>query len=361
MKLIKFDGHVIDEKSKPFVIAEIGVNHYDIAIKERIEPLDAAKKMVAVAAESGADAVKFQTYKAEKLASRYSPAYWDTSKEMTKSQYELFKKFDSFGEPDFLELARFSKEKNVVFMSTPFDFEAVDMLDPLMPVFKISSSDITNIPLIRHIASKQKPIFLSTGASTIAEIEEAIKIIEYEGNDRIIIMHCVLNYPTAYKDANLGMIIHLKKHFPGNLIGYSDHTLPDSNMAVLTTAVCFGASVIEKHFTLDKNLPGNDHYHAMDSGDLNKFIRQLAFIKEITGLRKKKPVDSEIQARIFARRSLVAKNYIPEGRIITEDMLTFKRPGTGISPNKIGTVIGKKVKRNIFEDEIITEDDLLND
>jgi sialic acid synthase SpsE len=353
MKSIEFDQYVINERSKPFVIAEIGVNYYDIAKKEQIDPLTAAKKMITAAADAGTDAVKFQTYKAEKLASRYSPAYWDTSKERTQSQYELFKKFDSFGEDEYRELARFSRGQKVVFLSTPFDFEAVDILADLMPIFKISSSDITNTPFIRYIARKQKPVFLSTGASTIAEIDEAIKTIEQEGNDRIVILHCILNYPTAYKDANLGMISHLKELYPGYPIGYSDHTLPDPHMSVLTTAANLGARVIEKHFTLDKSLPGNDHYHAMDPEDLRQFIQNLAFIQEITGEIEKRPLESEMPSRMYARRSIVAKRGIPKGARITEDMITFKRPGTGIEPSKLGNIIGKVALDTIKEDEII--------
>lgn len=353
MQPIEFDRYVINERSRPFVIAEVGVNYYDIAKQEQIDPLTAAKKMITAAADAGADAVKFQTYKAETLASRYSPAYWDTSKERTQSQYELFKKFDSFGEDEYRELARFSRGQKVVFLSTPFDFEAVDILDYLMPIFKISSSDITYTPFIRYIARKQKPVFLSTGASTIAEIDEAIKTIEQEGNDRIVILHCILNYPTAYKDANLGMISHLKEVYPDYPIGYSDHTLPDPHMSVLTTAVNLGARVIEKHFTLDKSLSGNDHYHAMDPEDLKRFIRNLAFIQEMTGETEKRPLESEMPARVYARRSIVAKRGIPKGARITEDMVTFKRPGTGIEPSKLGNIIGKVALDTIKEDEII--------
>lgn len=359
MKPVKFDRYTIEERSRPFVIAEIGVNYYDIAQKEQIDPLDAAKMMVTAAADAGADAVKFQTYKAENLASRCSPAYWDTSKEKTRSQYEFFKKFDSFGEDEYRELAHFSREQEVVFLSTPFDFEAADMLDDLMPIFKVSSSDITNTPFIRYIARKQKPVFLSTGASTIVEIDEAIKTIEQEGNDRIVVMHCILNYPTAYKDANLGMISHLRRVYPGYPVGYSDHTLPDPQMSVLTTAVILGAQVIEKHFTLDKTLPGNDHYHAMDPDDLRLFVKNLQFIQEITGETEKRPLESEMPARLYARRSIVAKREIPKGTLITEDMITFKRPGTGIEPSKAGSVIGRVALDTIREDEIIVPEKIL--
>ena len=353
MKSVKLNNKTISEKSKPFIIAEVGVNYYDIAKKENIEPIEAAKLMVKEAANVGADAIKFQTYKAEKLVSKYSPAYWDTTKESTKSQYELFKKYNKFGEEEYRELAKYAKEKKIIFMSTPFDEEAVDFLDTLMPVFKISSSDITNIPFIKYIAKKQKPIFLSTGASTIEEIKDAVNVIEKQGNNQIVIMHCILNYPTKYEDANLGMIKHLKKVFPDYLVGYSDHTLPDSSMLVLTTAILLGAKVIEKHFTLDKSLPGNDHYHSMDLEDLRRFIDNLELLEKIIGKEIKEPLESESSARKYARRSIVAKIDIPEDTLITGDMITFKRPGTGISPKFLDKIIGKKAKRDIKKDAII--------
>ncbi len=354
MKKIKINNKIISENSPPFIVAEAGVNYYDIAEKESIEPIEAAKLMIEKAAEAGADAIKFQSYKADKIASKYSPAYWDTSKEATKSQYELFKKYDRFGEDEYSELARYAKNKNIVFMSTPFDKEAVDYLDKLMPVFKISSSDITNIPFIKYIARKKKPIFLSTGASTIEEIREAVDSIKKEGNDEVVILHCILNYPTQYENANLAMIKHIQK----NLVGYSDHTLPDDCMLVLTTAVLLGAKVVEKHFTLDKSLPGNDHYHSMDPVDLKKFVENIKLIQKIMGKEEKKPLESELISIKYARRSIVADVDIPKGTVLTENMLTFKRPGTGISPKFIDSVIGKKTKRAIKKDEIIKWEDI---
>ena len=357
-KSIKINSKTILETSKPFIIAEAGVNYYDIAKKKNIPPTDAAKLMIKDAANAGADAIKFQTYKAEKIASRYSPTYWDPSKESTKSQYELFKKYDKLGEEEYKELARYAKEKNIIFISTPFDKEAVDFLDALMPVFKISSSDITNIPFIKYIAKKQKPIFLSTGASTIDEIKEAVSTIENEGVNQIVIMHCILNYPTKYEDANLGMIKHIKKVFPDYLVGYSDHTLPDSSMLVLTTAVLLGAKVIEKHFTLDKSLKGNDHYHSMDPEDLRRLVDNLELLEKIIGKEIKQPLESESSARKYARRSIVAKIDISGDTIITEDMITFKRPGTGISPKFLEKVIGKKAIRDIGKDKVIEWKDI---
>jgi N-acetylneuraminate synthase len=358
MKEIRVQEKVIAEDRRPFVIADAGVNYYDIARKNGIDPIEAAKLMIREAARAGADAIKFQTYKAEKIASKFSPAYWDTSKETTKSQFELFKKFDMFDEEDYEELARYAEKNNIIFMSTPFDHDAVEFLDKLMPAFKISSSDITNVPMIKLIAQKGKPIFLSTGASDIHEIGDAVRTIENEGNDKIVVMHCILNYPTKYEDANLGMIKHLKTLFPKYLVGYSDHTAPDKNMTVITTAIMLGAMVIEKHFTLDKTLPGNDHYHAMDPDDLRKIVENINLLEKIIGKETKTRIGSEEISKAYARRSIVAKIDIAKDAIIEENMLICKRPGTGINPKFLDRVIGKRAKRGIKEDEILKMEDL---
>lgn len=339
---------------EPFLIAEIGVNYYDIAIKENISNMEAAKLMVKKAKDAGCNAVKFQSYKADKIASKNSPAYWDTNEEPTKSQYELFKKFDSFGKEEYKELANYCKEIEIMFLSTPFDFDSIDYLDEFMEVYKISSSDLTNLPFIKKIAKKEKPIIISTGASTIEEIKVAISTIENEGNKNIGIMHCVLSYPTDYNDVNLLMIKNLKDLYPNYDIGYSDHTKPDENMLVLTTAYLYGATILEKHYTLDKTLKGNDHYHGMDPEDIATFKKNIKFIKKINGQYDKIPLDCESESRKQARRSIIAKQNIAIGETITEDILTYKRPGTGISPSEIVNVLGKKAKVAIKEDDLIS-------
>ena len=340
-------------KKYPFLIAEIGVNYYDIAEKEGISNMDAAKLMIDEAIACGVDAVKFQSYKAEKIASKNSPAYWDLSEEPTTTQYELFKKFDKFNPEDYKKLADYCKDNGIMFLSTPFDFESADYLDEFMDIYKISSSDLTNIPFIKHIASKNKPILLSTGASTLKEIKQAVDAIEEVSNSEIAIMHCILSYPTSYEDANLLMIKDLVKNFPNYEIGYSDHTKPDSNMMVLTTAVNYGANIIEKHFTLDKSLNGNDHYHAMAPEDVYKFQENIKFISKINGMKNKQPIISESPARKEARRSIVASKNIKKGEIITENHLTYKRPGTGIYPSQTNQIIGKKAKIDILEDTLL--------
>lgn len=335
-------------KDDVYLIAEAGVNHEgDITV---------AKEMVRQAALAGADAIKFQTYKAEKLAVKKSPAYWNTKKETSLSQYELFRKFDSFGEKEYIELATACREVNIDFLSTPFDIDAANFLNPLSDAFKIASADINNYPLLKHIAKFNKPIILSTGASTLGEIEEAVKTIKEQGNNLIALLHCILSYPTDYENANLNMIEHLLNTFPDRVIGYSDHTLPDPSMLVLTTAYMKGAKIIEKHFTLTKFKTGNDHYHAMNPDDIIKFNNNLKLLKQIGGLYYKQPVDIESAAIQYARRSLVANKKIIKNTVITEDMLTWKRPGTGISPNFIDKVIGMISIKDIEEDEIIQWD-----
>lgn len=338
---------------KPFLIAEIGVNFYDIAKKEGISDMDAAKLMISESKRCGVDAVKFQSYKADNIASRNSPAYWDLSEEPTTSQFELFKKFDKFGAEEFRELAEYCQSVGIMFLSTPFDFESVDYLDEFMSVYKISSSDLTNIPFIKYIASKNKPILLSTGASTLVEIKQAVDAIEEVSTVDIAIMHSIFSYPTSYEDANLLMIKNLEEYFPDYEIGYSDHTKPDENMVVLTTAYNYGATIIEKHFTLDKTLQGNDHYHAMDSQDVAKFLDNVRFLAKINGMKNKQPLICESSARREARRSIVASRDIKKGEEISDDDITFKRPGTGIYPSKIDEVIGKVAKEDIPEDTLL--------
>lgn len=336
------------------LMAEIGVNYYDIAAKLHITSMEAAKLMVLSAHNAGVHAVKFQTYKAETLASRNSPAYWDTTEESTTSQYALFKKFDSFGKDEYQELSSFCDSIGIEFCSTPFDFESADYLYDMMNVYKISSSDLTNLPFIKHMAQKQKPILLSVGASNIDEIKRAVQTIQQNNNQPVCLLHCVLEYPTPYEHANLMKIATLKKEFPDLYIGYSDHTKPDTDYDVVKMAYLLGADLVEKHFTLDKSLPGNDHYHAMDEKDAENIIKGVEFLQLIRGNGELSCLESEQSARENARRSIVAKCDIPAGTVLTEEMLTFKRPGTGISPMEIEYVVGQTAVCDIAEDDILT-------
>ena len=331
--------------AQPYVIAEAGVNHEG--------SMDLAKRLIDEAQEGGADAVKFQSYKAHTIAARHSPSYWDLSEEPTTSQFELFKKYDRFWKTEFEELRQHCDARGIEFLSTPFDVESATFLDDLMDVYKVSSSDITNKPFIELICSFRKPLILSTGASDVAEIDEALGWIEATGNP-VALLHCVLNYPTEDRNANLGMIVDLRRRFPGRWIGYSDHTRP-ADMRSLQIAGLLGAVILEKHFTHDKSLPGNDHYHAMDRTDLRTFREQMARDLELVGSYEKRSLPSEASARDHARRSLVARRRIPKGKRIEADDLTWKRPASGVSPRRIDEVVGREATVDIEEDVLLRE------
>jgi N-acetylneuraminate synthase len=341
------------EKKGRYIIAEIGVNYYDIARVNDISPFDAAKLMIAEAAGAGVDAVKFQSYKASTLASKNSPAYWDTSEESTTSQYELFKKFDAFGQQEYEALAHYTAGVGVDFLSTPFDFESADYLDGLMPAYKISSSDLTNLPFISHIAQKGKPILLSVGAADQGEMMRAVETIKRDNEQPLALLHCVLEYPTPYEHANLARIPTLQREFPGCAIGYSDHTKPDDDMSVVMAAYILGARIIEKHFTLDKTLKGNDHYHAMDPLDMHHLLAGITAADTILGNPSLDHSPYEASARSNARRSIVATRDIGRGERIEKEALTFKRPGTGISPSELDTVVGAVAMEDIPADAVI--------
>ena len=249
---------------KPYIIAEMGVNFYDTAKEMDITPLDAAKLYIDEAAKAGVDCAKFQSYKATTIVSKNSPAYWDLEKEPTKTQYELFKKYDSFGQTEYQILCDYAHSKGMDFTSTPFDYTSADYLYDMVDFYKISSSDLSNLPFIHYIGAKGKPVYMSVGAAYLSEVDEAVRELKSAGCSDIVIFHCVLSYPTDPSNANLQVITTLKKDFPDVRVGFSDHVAPDDTMMTLAVAYMLGAEVIEKHFTLDKTLPGNDHYHSMD-------------------------------------------------------------------------------------------------
>lgn len=342
--------------NKPYMIAEAGVNYYDTARKNGHTALEEAKYYAKRAKESGIDAIKFQTYKADTIVSKNSPAYWDTTKEKTKTQYELFQKYDSFGEREYAEISDYCKSIGIDFMSTPFDDRSADYLAEMVNVYKISSSDLTNHPFLRRIAKKGKPIYLSVGASYLSEVEESARVIMDAGCPELVLLHCVLSYPCKNKDANLGVIRTLKRIFPEFRIGYSDHTLPDPSMSILTTAYLLGAEVIEKHFTLDKSLPGNDHYHAGDPQDFEKAVSNFRLINTVMGSDKKTVYPCEEIPRREARRSLVLTRNMKAGEVITQADIMAKRPGTGISPRMMQIVIGRKLAMDCPEDTVLTWD-----
>jgi len=351
MAEVQLGSRVISEHSRPYVIAEIGVNHEG--------SVDLAKRLIDGAQAAGADAAKFQTYKAESLASRDSPPYWDLNSEPTASQFQLFKKYDGFGAREFEALARHCESVGIQFVSTPFDDYSADFLDPLMPFYKVASADITNIPLLRHVASKNKPVLLSTGAATLPEIDLAVACLRESGSAEVVLLHCVLNYPTRDLDAHLRMILGLRHAYPDLIIGYSDHTIPDEEMTALCTAFLLGARVIEKHFTHDRSLPGNDHYHAMDESGLKRFLERVGRIEDLLGPTSlKTALPSEAPARRNARRSLVLRRDLEEDHVLTPADIIPKRPATGISPVFWDDVVGRRIRQALAEDHVLSWRDL---
>ncbi len=344
MKEINFGGRLIGDGLPCFVIAEAGVNHNG--------DIELGKELIRKAKAAGADAIKFQSYKAGKLSTRNAPRYWVEASDPGGSQYETFAKLDSFGFEDHRILFSYAKEIGLLCFSAPFDDEAVDMLDTLgVPGFKIASADLTNHPLIEKVAAKNKPVLLSTGLATIPEIEEAVSVLEAQKNEQIVLLHCTLQYPCDAVNANLRMMLHMKEAFPEIPIGLSDHTL---GIAVPQAAVALGAVVVEKHYTVDKTLPGSpDHHLSVDHNDLRDMVDGIRTIEQAMGQYEKGPVDAETQAHRYARRSIVAAVDIPKGTAITREMLTFKRPGTGIYPKFVDEVIGKIAATEIPEDTVL--------
>tara|TARA_B100000073_G_scaffold82687_1_gene63306 strand:+ start:57377 stop:58432 length:1056 start_codon:yes stop_codon:yes gene_type:complete len=335
---------------KPYVIAEVGVNH-DCNI-------DLAKLMIDQAAKGGASCVKFQAYKASTLASKNSPYYWDITKEKTKSQYELFSKFDKFTKKEFTLLAEYCKDKNIDFMLTAFDEIIAESINPLVNIHKIASADITNLNLLKKIASFKKPVIFSCGASTLNEIIKAKNILLNNGATKAIPLHCVLNYPTLEENAEISFIEALKKEF-GNDIGYSDHTIPTKEHDAQILSVLLGAKVLEKHFTYDKTKPGNDHYHAFDIYDLSSFTKKLEKFRVLYGKSQDASSNIKNQKKAIknARRSLHYSRNLSKGDIINEIDLIAKRPGDGISPMLLDSIIGQTLKKDVLEDFKVSKDD----
>jgi len=266
-------------------------------------------------------------------------------------QISMLKKFELKYE-DFKLLKDYCDKKDIIFLSTPHSFDAIDFLEDLVPTYKFGSGDITNIPAMRHAAKKGKPIILGTGMSTLEEIKSAIDAIKSEGNKQIIALHCTTNYPCPMGEVNLRAMITMQKELDC-LVGYSDHTL-----GILTPimAVALGATIIEKHFTIDKSLPGPDHHASLEPNELKNMVKEIRNTEKNLGTFDKKPTESEKEIMKFVRKSIVAKKDIGKGFIIEKDMIAIKRPGTGLKPHDLDKIIGKKSKRQISKDEILQLD-----
>lgn len=328
-----------------FIIAEAGVNHNG--------SIDLAKKLVDIAFECGADAVKFQTFKAESVVSSFAKMadYQKKNLGIEKSQYEMIKELELSFE-SFAELKKYCDFRGITFLSTPFDIESARFLKELgLEIFKISSGDITNYLLLKEIGSYGKKVILSTGMANLGEIEDALDILTESGTKKedITVLHCNTEYPTPFEDVNLKAMITIKKAF-NTKVGYSDHT---KEIEVPIAAVALGAEVIEKHFTLDKNLPGPDHKASLEPQELKEMVKCIRNVEKALGDGIKKPSKSEMKNISIVRRSIVAKRDIKKGEIFSEENLTVKRPGYGISPMRWSEVIGKTAQKDYKKDEII--------
>lgn len=345
---ISIGDRPVGEDHPTFIIAEVGKNH-----KGSIER---AKELIWEAAGAGADAVKFQSYRAETLVTRDAPRYWDED-EPTGTQFAVFKETDSFGEEDFVVLHRECERAGIVFLSTPFDLEYVDFLNDIgMAAFKVASADLTNLPLLIRVAEKGRPVVLSTGAATEQEVIDAVKTVQSVGNEQIVLLHCVLSYPTPLDAANLKRIPALAASFPNCVIGWSDHVIAAPTAPVPSAAVAVGARVVEKHFTLRTAWPGDDHYHSVDPAGLAVMVENIRAVEKALGTGDIRFSDIEEEARKYARRSIVAVRDIPAGSTIGREQLIMKRPGTGISPTEIESVIGSVAKVDIAEDSVLQWD-----
>ncbi len=329
--------------NKIFIIAEAGVNHNG--------DIQTAKELIDVAAAAEADAVKFQTFKADTLVCRQAPkaAYQMETTSAEESQFDMLKKLELT--PDMhRELIDYCHEKNIMFLSTPFDLDSLHYLvDCGLAVIKIPSGEITNYPLIREAGRSGKRIILSSGMSTIDEVRETVAVLKENGSTDITVLHCNTEYPTPFSDVNLRAMQTIKEE-TGVSVGYSDHT-PGIEAAVAAAAL--GATVIEKHFTLDRNMKGPDHKASLEPNELTEMVRAVRHIEQALGDGEKKPSASEKKNMAVARKSLVAKCLIKGGEMFTEENLTAKRPGTGLSTMLWNQVIGQKAKRDFAADEMI--------
>lgn len=328
---------------KVYIIAEAGVNHNgDIEI---------AKTMVDQAKEAGIDCIKFQTFISENIVSKNASKadYQKQQSDGAETQLEMLQKFQlSFD--DFIELERYCKVKEIEFLSTAFDLESIDFLNSLdMRLWKIPSGEITNLPYLIKIAKLHKPVILSTGMSTMEEIKAATKVLKDNGAGEITLLHCTTEYPTPYEDVNLNAMKTIKKAF--NVpIGYSDHTI---GIEVPIAAVALGATVIEKHFTLDREMEGPDHQASLEPDELKAMVSAIRNIEVALGSGKKEPAESEKKNMEIVRKSIIASCHIRKGEILTEENITVKRPGNGISPMSWFEIIGQNAIRDFKEDELI--------
>ena len=335
-KEISIGQCIIGDDHPPYIIAEAGVHHYN--------SLELAKAYILAAKVAGADAIKFQTYSAERIATTWAPTYWDSPEGLT--QFDIFADRSRLMREDYDVLFSFAHEVGVELLSTAFDPDSANLLAEFdMAAYKIASADLTYFPLLERIAHFGKPILLSTGAANLKEIEKTMEFLATL-NAQVVLLHCVLSYPTPIKDANLQRIKLLQQRFPDVILGYSDHTQPQDSMLACPIAVSMGVSIVEKHLTLNKLQDGDDHYHAVDGEGLKRLVRDCKdaalMMQESTEI-----LESEMPARTYARRSIVAAQSLMAGMTLTMENIDFKRPGTGLSPVHVDEVVGHVLNRDV--------------
>jgi N-acetylneuraminate synthase len=338
----------VSPDAPPIVIAEAGVHHFN--------SVELAKQYILQTRIAGAQAVKFQTYSADRIAAKWAPTYWDAGPG-GKTQHDIFASRSRISQRGYEELFAYAKELGILMLSTPFDPDSAALLNDMgMAAYKIASADLTNWPLLQTVASFKKPMVLSTGASTFAEVHKTVEMLRGVGAD-MALLHCSLSYPTPIKDANLTRIALLQREFPALHIGYSDHTEPQHSLLACPIAVSMGARIIEKHFTLNKLEDDDDHYHAVDAAGLARLARDCKDAYLMTRPAQEL-TDKEAPARNFARRSIVAAKELPAGKRIEPTDIDFKRPGTGLAPTEVASVVGKTLKRALAHDELVKLEDL---
>ena len=343
---LNLGGRLVGLGNPCFVIAEAGVNHNG--------DINMAHRLVDLAVESGADAVKFQTFQTERIISRRAPKadYQVKNTGADESQFDMIKALE-LPEEGFAQLMAHCQDRGILFLSTPFDHESVDILARLdVAAFKVGSGEITNLPLLEKIAGHGKPMIISTGMATIGEVETAVRVAQEAGTQEVILLHCVSNYPADPADVNLTAMHTMSRAF-GLPVGYSDHTV---GLEVPLAAVALGASVIEKHVTMDKSLPGPDHFASLEPDELKRMISGIRIVEKSLGHGRKEPAESETNTIAVARKSLVARLDLPAGTVLTEEMIDIKRPGNGLPPVMRPHLVGRALRVDVSEDTLFSLD-----
>ncbi len=336
-------GNPIYRNMKTFIIAEAGVNHNG--------SFELAKKLIDKAVWAGVDCIKFQTFNSKNLVSAQAQKaeYQKKTTDSNESQLDMLKKLELSHE-QFKELQAYCNQKGIMFLSTPFDLESIDFLAELgVKNWKIPSGEITNYPFLRAIAKRKESVIMSTGMCTLDEVRDAVNVLNEFGTTDITLLHCTTEYPAPYDSVNLNAMLTLKKEFGYN-VGYSDHT---NGIEIPVAAVAMGATIIEKHFTLDKTMEGPDHKASLEPDELKQMVQSIRNVEAALGDGTKQPSEAEKKNIAIARKSIVAKKHIKKGETLSEENLTAKRPGNGISPMKWNAVLGKIANRDFAEDEAV--------